>query len=99
MWTNSHWIWKKVHETSSEIIGIIHRKGRMVSAQHFVDSQLEEFKEPFMRIREMRTHKKITVLGYPDIIRAVNLEGCMERDHHFCHSREGKVKGGSSENL
>jgi hypothetical protein len=65
------------------------RKGRVVSAQHFADSQLEEVKESFMRIRETQTHKKIividrfengTIVDRPNIIRTVHLERRVARD-------------------
>jgi hypothetical protein len=61
-----------VHETSSKIIGYIHRKGCMVSAQHFANSKLEEVKETFVRIRETRTCENITADDHFEKITAVD---------------------------
>jgi hypothetical protein len=50
---SNHWIWRKVHETSSKMIGTIHCQGGHVAKGHrFADSKSEEVKEKFVRIHE-----------------------------------------------
>jgi hypothetical protein len=55
--------------------------------QHFADSQSGKVKDRVVRIREVRTREKITVVDRSEIIETVHRQGGhVVRDQHFIDS-------------